>query len=82
LDARLAAGDVAAALEALWWWFARSASTADVDPSWTSRELLAHCGRHDLTPLALGLDRLLYGPARPGSVELRTFIARAEAGLA
>lgn len=82
LEARLARGDTAAALEALWWWFARSLSGAAVERSWTSRELLARAGRGDLAPLAAALDRLLYGAARPGVEEVRRLAERVQAALA
>ncbi len=81
LERRLASGDVAATLEALWWWFASSLSSAPVDPSWTSRELLSRCRRQDLAPLASALDRLLYGLERPGVAELRDFAARIAVAL-
>jgi hypothetical protein len=74
IDRRLAAREVAGTLEAIWWWFARSVSTAHVDPSWTSHELLASCGRGDLAPFARALDRLLYGAERPDSEDLRRFL--------
>jgi hypothetical protein len=81
LERRLAAGDVEDALEALWWWFARSVSAGRVDPSWTSRELLASSDRAELTPEAGALDRLLYGFERPDADELRRFVIRLEAAL-
>ena len=81
LDRRLAAGDFAGALEALWWWFARGLTTARVDPAWTSGELLAHLRRPDLGHLALTLDRLLYGPARPHAEDIARFVRRAEEAL-
>jgi hypothetical protein len=82
IDRRLGRGDVPGALEALWWWFARSVSAAEVDPSWTSRELLARSGRADLAPLARGLDRLLYGSARPTAADVRLFLGGLERALA
>jgi hypothetical protein len=81
IDRRLAAGDFAGALEALWWWFARALTTARVDPAWTSRELLAHARRPELGGLALGLDRLLYGPSRPRAEDIDRFLRRAEEAL-
>ena len=74
----LAAADFAAALEALWWWFARALTTARVDPAWTSHELLAHTQRRELGALALALDRLLYGAARPRAADIHAFLSRAE----
>jgi len=81
IDERLARGDVAGALEALWWWFARSVSAAPVDPAWTNHELLARSRRSDLAPFARALDRLLYGPDRPRVEELRSFLGRLEKAL-
>jgi hypothetical protein len=82
LEQRLAAGDVAGGLEALWWWFACSvAASVPVDPSWTSLELLSRCRRSDLVPLARGLDALLYGGARPGVSDVRQFFLRLDAAL-
>jgi hypothetical protein len=82
IDRRLAARDISGALEALWWWFARSVSSSHVDPSWTSRELLVCCGRGDLATFARALDRLLYGAERPGSEDLRRFLQGLEEALA
>jgi hypothetical protein len=81
IDRRLAARDVAGALEALWWWFARSVSATHVDPSWTSHELLVCCGRGDLTPFARALDQLLYGVERPDSEDLQRFLRGLEEAL-
>src|SRR5258708_15451320 len=67
IDRRLAARDVAGALEALWWWFARSVSSRHVYPSWTSRGLLVGCGPGALAPFARGLDRLRYRALPPDS---------------
>ncbi len=61
----LSAGDVAAACEALWWWLAHGISHGPVESSWTSRELLAHARRRDLTPPVRRLDRMIYGAAPP-----------------
>ncbi len=82
IEGRLGAGDLSGALEALWWWFARAVSDARVDPAWTSRELLAHANRPDLAPLAVALDRLLYGAERPGAEAIRRFLRRGEEALA
>ncbi len=81
LRARLARGDVPAALEALWWWFARSLSGAAAESSWTSRELLAHASRPELAPLAAALDRLLYGETRPSVEDVRRLADRVQAEL-
>jgi hypothetical protein len=78
MESRLAGGDLTGALEALWWWLARSVSPGRVDPSWTSQELLARCGRIDLLPLVRTLDRLLYSPQRPTIDDVRRFAGRLE----
>lgn len=81
VDARLARGDVKAALAALWWWLASAVSTRDADPTWTSRELLEQARRRDLQPFARDLDRQAYGPVRPGVDEVRRLAARLEGAL-
>jgi hypothetical protein len=81
IDRCLDAGDFGGALEALWWWFARALTRARVDPAWTSRELLAHAGRRELGGLALALDRLLYGAARPRAADIHAFVRQAEEAL-
>jgi hypothetical protein len=82
LDRRLEAGDVAGALEALWWFVARSVASGEVRPSWTSGELLARARRHDLRPLAVQLDRFRYGPRGPASSDVRELAARLGRALA
>ncbi|MET0553450.1 MAG: hypothetical protein ABW221_10470 [Vicinamibacteria bacterium] len=81
LEARLAGGDVAGALEALWWWLAASVAREPVDGSWTTRELLARAGRPDLRAFSVGLDRLAYAAARPRADEVRAFFDRLRAAL-
>lgn len=71
LRRRLAAADVAAACEALWWWLARTLVPGTVEPSWTSRELLARAGRRDLGPRVLRLDRMIYGAVPPSVDDVR-----------
>lgn len=82
IEARLLRGDVAAALEALWWWLARALCGPRADASWTSRELLFQAGRGDLRPLANTLDRLVYGAGSPHPDEVRRLLARFEDSLA
>lgn len=65
LRRRLAAGDVALACEALWWWLARTLMPSAVESSWTSRELLTRAGRTDLRASAARLDRMIYGAESP-----------------
>jgi hypothetical protein len=81
LDERLRAGGIAEALEAAWWWLAASVSRGPVDPSWTSRELLARAGRLDLGRWAAALDRMTYGPERPGAEDVRGLIDALEAAV-
>jgi hypothetical protein len=81
LETRLARGDVASALEALWWWLATTVAREPVDASWTTRELLARAGRPDLGAFSAGLDRLAYAAARPRADEVRGFLERLEAAL-
>lgn len=81
LEARLAAGDATAALEALWWWLARSLARGDADPAWTSGELLARGGRPDLAPHLGRLERLRYGARAPAAGEVRSLFARLEESL-
>ncbi|MDA8017718.1 MAG: hypothetical protein MPN21_09745 [Thermoanaerobaculia bacterium] len=70
LRLRLERGDVAAALEALWWWLAAQVGVPNADPSWTSRELLIHAGRGDLRRPVRSLDHMIYGPVPPRAVEV------------
>jgi hypothetical protein len=81
LEARLAGGDVAGALEALWWWLATTVAREPVDASWTTRELLARAGRGDLRAFSVGLDRLAYAAARPQADDVRAFFDRLRAAL-
>lgn len=65
LDRLLAAGDLtpealATALEALWWWLARSLAGERADASWTSGDLLRHTGRRELRSHLAALDALRY----------------------
>jgi hypothetical protein len=81
IEARLALQQIDAALEAVWWWFARSLTERAIDPAWTSRELLEAAQRGELRPQAAALDRMIYGPTRPGPHEVRHFVRRLEAAL-
>jgi hypothetical protein len=75
---RLSRGDVTAALEALWWWLARSLAGDSADPSWTTRELLVRVKRADLLDLAGDLDVLMYAPGRPASADVTACLRRFE----
>lgn len=82
LDRRLAEGKTAEALEAAWWWLARSVAGPRAEPDWTSRDLLAQVRREDLYDVVRRLDVLTYGPRRPGLEEVHTLVGRLEAVLA
>ncbi|HEX9942752.1 MAG TPA: hypothetical protein VGG03_12090 [Thermoanaerobaculia bacterium] len=81
LERRLAAGRTAEALEAAWWWLARSLAGSRAEPDWTSRDLVARARRQDLADLVRRLDLLAYGPRRPGLDDVRTLVARMEEAL-
>jgi hypothetical protein len=80
LEERLRKGDVAGALEALWWWVARSLLPS-AERSWTTRELLARAGRPDLRPLATRLDRMAFGLPSPSPADVRVLVAGFEKAL-
>ena len=65
--------DVAAALAALWWWLACALLPSEVDPAWTSRELISRAGRPDLRSPVRRLDRMIYGADPPTVDDLRRF---------
>ena len=81
LDRRLAAGRPAEALEAAWWWLARSLAGSQAMPDWTSRDLVMRAGRQDLAALIRRLDAFLYGPRRPAAQEVRGLVDRLEEAL-
>jgi hypothetical protein len=81
LERHLAAGRAAEALEAAWWWLARSLAGTRVEPDWTSRDLMVQASRPDLAPLIRGLDRLIYGPRRPAVEDVRRWVSRLEEAL-
>lgn len=82
LDRRLAEGHIPEALEALWWWLARSLAGAAAEPDWTSRDLVARSRREDLRDLVRRLDAFLYGPLPPSTEDLRGLLGRLEERLA
>lgn len=82
LEERLRRGNVAGALEALWWWLARSLAGSRADPAWTSREMLVVAGRADLIRFAHELDRMIYGARRPSAGEVRGLLGRLEQAIA
>jgi hypothetical protein len=82
LDRLLAEGRIAEALEALWWWLARSLAGDHAEPDWTSRDLVVKARREDLKDLVRRLDAFTYGPRPPGIEDLRGLVGRLEAALA
>jgi hypothetical protein len=82
LERRLAAGRTREALEALWWWLARSLAGAGAEPDWTSRDLVARFRRQDLRDLVRRLDAFTYGPRPPEVAELRGLLDHLEEALA
>jgi hypothetical protein len=81
LERRLAAGRSAEALEAVWWWLARSLAGSRALPDWTSRDLVSRAGRPDLAVLVRRLDALIYGPHRPAPEDVRGLMDRLEEAL-
>jgi hypothetical protein len=82
LERHLAEGRTAEALEALWWWLARSVAGERAEPDWTSRDLVARSRREDLRELVRRLDAFAYGPRRPAVADLRGLIGRVEEAVA
>jgi hypothetical protein len=78
IEEQLALGRVDAALEAVWWWLASSVADREIQASATSRELLERTGRRDLAPHTRALDRMMYGPVRPSTLDIRRFVGRLE----
>jgi len=74
-------GKIPEALEALWWWLARTLTGGEAEPDWTSRDLVARSGREDLRELARRLDAFTYGPRPPQVSELRGLVGRFEESL-
>jgi hypothetical protein len=81
LERRLAAGRTVEALEAAWWWLARSLAGSRALPDWTSRDLLLHARRPGLAGPLRRLDALTYGPREPSADDLRNLVAGLEEGL-
>lgn len=81
LERRLADGPIAAALEALWWWLARSLAGPRAEPGWTSRDLVTRARREDLRDLVRRLDAFTYGPRQPATDDLRSLVRRLEEAL-
>lgn len=71
----LEAGDLDAAMQALWMWAGLRLAGPELDAAWTSSELLAHAGRRDLRAVFGRLDAWRYGPQRPESGRLERLAA-------
>jgi hypothetical protein len=87
LERRLAAGEIPEALEALWWWLARTLAGPRAEPDWTSRDLVARSRRDDsrqddLRDLVRRLDAFTYGPRPPAAEDLWALLGRLEETLA
>jgi hypothetical protein len=82
LERRLAEGRTSDALEALWWWLARSLAGPEATADWTTRDLVARSRRDDLRHLVRRLDAFTYGPRPPEIEDLRGLVGRLEAALA
>lgn len=82
LERRLGEGHVAEALEALWWWLARSVAAGEAEPAWTNRDLVTRSRREDLRDLVRRLDAFTYGPRRPAVEDLRRLVGGLEEALA
>lgn len=82
LDRRLAAGELRAALEAMWWWLASGLAGAAADPAWTGGELLERVRRPDLAPQMARLEALLYGGRALDASALAALFGELEARLA
>jgi hypothetical protein len=82
LERRLVAGRIPDALEALWWWLARSLAGPEAEADWTSRDLVARSQGEDLRALVRRLDAFAYGPRPPGVEDLRGLVGRLEEALA
>jgi hypothetical protein len=81
LERRLAAGLAAEALEAVWWWTARSLAGPRAEPDWTSRDLVTRARRPGLVELIRRLDAYIYGPRRPTLADVRGLVGRLEEAL-
>jgi hypothetical protein len=85
LERHLADGRIADALEALWWWLARSLAGDRAEADWTSRDLVAQARRQDLREelrdIVRRLDAFTYGPRPPGVEDLRRLVGRLEEAL-
>jgi hypothetical protein len=84
LDACLAAGDRAGALEAMWWWLLATVAGRDTDVRpLAARRLVRGAGRPDLLPLVRRLEAASYGVERePSASSLHDLVAEMDTALA
>lgn len=82
LRERLDRSDVAGALEALWWWLARSLAGASVHESWTSGDLLGISNRPGLRDPVRRLERMMYGSRPPSRDDVLDLLHSLERQLA
>lgn len=78
IEEHLAGGRIPEALEAVWWWAARSLTGARADPSWTSRELTRRARRPELAPALRRLDSMIYGAEAPSVAGVRHLLTELE----
>lgn len=71
LERCLAEERIGDALRAAWWWLARSIAGPEVEPDWTSRDLLRRTRQRELRDLLRRLDVLTFGADRPGLADVR-----------
>ena len=84
LDACLAAGHRAGALEAMWWWLLATVAGRDTDVRpLAARRLVRGAGRPDLLPLVRRLEAASYGAdLEPSASSLHDLVAEMDAALA
>jgi hypothetical protein len=71
LERCLAEERIGEALRAAWWWIARSIAGPEVEPDWTSRDLLRRTRQREVRDLLRRLDVLTFGADRPGLPDVR-----------
>jgi hypothetical protein len=71
LERCLAEERIGDALRAAWWWLARSIAGPEVEPDWTSRDLLRRTRQREMRDLLRRLDVLTFGADRPGLTDVR-----------
>jgi hypothetical protein len=69
------------ALQAAWWWLARSIAGPAAEPDWTSRDLQRKTERRELRDLLRRLDALTFAADRPGLADLQHLAERLRSAL-